>query len=390
MSLVTLASQLVQETKAQIYARGLAIAASYGLNTTSWVAGDPTRSLFHFVSTILESLEINVAGFMRSGFLDYAEGDWLTIQAEQVYDVERVAGTYATTTVTLTNAGGATYIFEAGDITAQSSTTGKTYRNTEGGTLDVVGAPEDGDVLTLDFTADEIGSDSSAGANEIDTLVTTFLGVTITASDAAIGLDEESDDSLRDRCRAKLGTLSATGPRDAYDFVVRDSELTGVDDITRSRTLGDSTTGDVTVYVAGTTGAVAGASVTAAQSAVEQWAAPLCVTPVVTNAAAVTIPVTYEVWLYDSVGEETAAIAEQIESDLGDMFAVRPIGGDIIAPASTGSLYQSLIASTIKASYPSHTFRVVVTAPAGDTSLAINEVAVLGTVIGTINLESDP
>jgi hypothetical protein len=43
------------------------------------------------------------------------------------------------------------------------------------------------------------------------------------------------------------------------------------------------------------------------------------------------------------------------------MFANRPIGGDIIAPATTGKLYQSLVQARSRPAYPDHTFRVVVT-----------------------------
>ena len=60
----TLASLLVQETKAAIYARGLALADSLGLTTTSWVAGDPTRSLYHFLSDGLSRLESLVSGYV--------------------------------------------------------------------------------------------------------------------------------------------------------------------------------------------------------------------------------------------------------------------------------------------------------------------------------------
>lgn len=382
--MASLASQLITETKASIYARGLALASALGLTVTSWAPGDPTRSLYHFVSEILEALEINVAGYVSSGFLDYATGDWLTLLADQVFGVERVEATYASTSVTLTNAGGGVYVIAAGDVVVRSSLTGKTYTNTSGGTLS--GAS----TLTLDFTADEAGADSSAGATEIDELVTTLLGVTCSNATAAVGLDEEDDASLRTRCRAKLGTLSATGPRDAYDFVVQSSDLTGVTDITKSRTIADSTTGNVTVYVAGASGAVAGASVTAAQAAVEEWAAPLCITPTVTNCSNVTVAVTYQVWIYTSVGETTATIEAEIESKLEELFAARPIGGDIIAPATTGKLYQSLISAAIRSAYPEHTFRVSVSAPAGDTSLAINQCAVLGTVTPTVTLEVDP
>lgn len=378
----TLASLLVQETKTQIYTRGLALAETIGLNVTSWVVGDPTRSLYHFLSDALSRLETMVAGFIGSGFLDYATDDWLTLLAQQFYDVERVEATYATSTITLTNGGGGVFTIAAGDAVAKNSSTGKTFTSTSGGTLSA------SSTLDIDVTADEAGSDSSSVANEIDALVTTMLGVTVTASTTAIGVDEESDESLRDRCRAKLAALSPNGPRDAYNFVVRSSELTGVTDITRARTVTDAAT--VIVYVAGASGAVAGASVTAAQAAIDEWATPNCITATVTNVSNVTVAVTYTVWIYESVGADSADIEEAIEDALGDMFAARPIGGDIISPATTGKLYQSLIVSTIKEVFPDHIFRVTVSDPTGDTSLAINQVAVLGAVTATINIEEDP
>ncbi len=372
----TLASLLIEETKAEIYARGLALATALGVDVTSWAAGDPTRSLYHFASTVLRTVEVQVAGYMASGFLDYATGGWLTILAEQVYGVTRVEATYATVTVTLTNSGGGLYVIEAGDVRVRNSA-GSTYTNTDGGTLSPSGT------LSLSFTADLAGADGTSGAATITTMVTSMLGVTCSNALAAVGLDEESDADLRVRCRAALGMLSAAGPADAYNYVVRSSDLTGVTDIARSRTVGETTTGDVTVYVASASGAVAGASVTAAQAAVDEWATPLCVTATVTNASVSTVAVTYEVWLYDSVGETTATIEAAIEDALGAMFAARPIGGDVIAPATTGKLYQSLISSTIKSVYPDHTFRVSVTAPAGDTSLTIGQVAALGVVTCT-------
>lgn len=386
--MASLASQLLTETKAAIYARGLAVASGLGLVTTSWAAGDPTRSLYHFLSEILEALEVNVAGYVASGFLDYATGDWLTILAEQLYGVTRTAATYASTTVTLTNGGGGYYEITASDVRVQNSASGATYTNTSGGTITAALTP--GAVLVIDVTADETGTGSNAGAGDIDTIVTSMLGVTCTNATAAIGVDEEEDADLRERCRARLGMLSPNGPRDVYDYVARSSEITGVTDITRSRTIADDATGAVTVYVAGASGAVAGASVTAVQTALEENAAPLCITPTAVNCSAVAVAVTYTVWLYASVGEDEAAIEATISDALDAVLLSRPIGGDIVAPATTGKLYQSLIAAAIRAAYPDHIFRVSVATPSGDTSLAINEVVTAGTHSGTVHLETDP
>lgn len=382
----TLASLLTVETAAQIYARGLAVATGLGLAVTSWVVGDPTRSLYHYLAEVLETLEINVAGYVASGFLDYATKDWLTVLAKQVFGVDRVEATFATTGVTLTNGGGGLYTIAVGDVTVKASGTGKTYTNTSGGTL----ASGPATTLTLDFAADEAGASSSAGAGTIDTMVTTMLGVTCSNALAAVGLDAEEDEALKDRCRAKLGMLSPNGPRDAYDFVVRSSALTGVSEITRSRTIADSLTGNVTTYLAGASGPVSGAAVTAAQAAIEKWAAPLCITPTATNSSSVSVAVTYELWLYDSVGETGATILATVLSSLQAMFRTRPIGGDIANNTPPGKLWKSLIESTIREAYPNHAFRVSVPVPAGDTTLAINEVAALGVVTGTIHLEAAP
>jgi phage-related baseplate assembly protein len=388
MSLVSLASLLVKETKEQIYERALAVATSLSLRVSSWAPGDPTRSFYHVLSTVLSIVEENVAGYVSSGFLDYAAGDWLTVLAQQLYRVDRIEATYATTTITLTNNGGGYYEIDPGDLTVQHATSGKTYRNTTGGILQAWSGSGPNPTLTLDITADEVGAESSAGANEITELVTSLLGVTCDNATAAIGLDAEEDAALKERCRAKLGMLSPNGPTDVYNYVVRTPSLTGSTEITRSRTSGDSTTGDVTIWVAGASGAVSGGAVTAAQNAVAQYAAPLCITPTVVNASALTVNITYTVWLYDSVGETAAAIEEKIEDDLAAAFQTRPIGGDVIG--GVGKLYKSFLEATIKASYPDHVFRVSVATPSGDTTLAANEVATLGTVTATVNLEPAP
>lgn len=385
MSLLSLASLLVQETKDAIYDRAIAIADLLGLPTSSWQAGDPTRSLYHVVSEILATLESVAVGFISSGFLDYASGDWLTLLAEQQFNVERTEATYATTTVTLTNAGGGVYTLEAGDVTVKNSSTGATYHSTSGGTLVA------GGTLDIDVVADVAGSDlGSAGAGEIDDLVTTLLGVTVSNDTAAVGIDAESDASLRQRCRDKLGSLSPDGPAAAYSYVARASDLTGVSTVTRVRVYSDNDTGGVTVYLASASGAVSSEDVTAVTTALATYATPLCVTLTVASASEVSVPVTYQLWIYRSVNKTSAEVQAAVLEALEDLFATRPIGGDIIPPATTGKLYQSLIVSAIRGVFPDHAFRVSVSAPAGDTSLTNSQVAALGSVTPTVTFIDTP
>jgi phage-related baseplate assembly protein len=348
--------------------------------------GDPTRSLYHFVALSLETVEETAVEYIKAGFLDWAEGDWLTLLAYELYGVERTEATYASGAVTLSNGGGGYYVIGVGDVTLQNTATGKTYRNTAGGTLN--SGP--GTTLSLEFTADEAGSDSNSAATEIDALVTTLVGVTCSNPAAFVALDAEGYPDLRQRCRDKLGSLSPNGPRDAYSYVAQNRDLSDTSEaITRVRVDADTDTGDVLVYIAGADGAVAGGDVTIVEAAITEWALPVCTTTTVASASNVEVPVTYSLWLYSTVGETEAAVETAVEEALIAMFAARPVGGDVISPA-TGRLYHSMIESTIRGVYPAHAFRCTLSLPAADTDLAVNEVAVLGAITATVTLVDPP
>ena len=382
---ISLASLILEETRAAIYNYALGIAKSIGLPVTSWQVGDPTRSLYHVLSAKLEALEANVAGYIRSGFLDHSEDVWLKVNAEQTYGVIVPDPTYAETTVTLTNGSTNLYIIDAGDLTFASAVTGKTYHNTTGGTLAVGPAT----TLAVTVVADEAGSGSSAGAAEITRLVTALDGVTCTNATAAVGIDEQDESVTRQQCRDMQDATSPDGARGAYAYFARNPDYGGTSAITRVRTYGDSTPGNVTVYLAGPSGGSSAADVALAQLAIVTWCLPLCITLTVAAASNVTIAVTYELWLYKSCNKTVAEVRTTVETALGVLFSARPIGGDVVAPATTGKIYQSDILATIVKAIPEG-FRASVTVPSGDTSLTNGQVAVLGTVTGTIHLEDVP
>ncbi len=382
---ISLASLLLSETRAAIYNYALGIATGIGLPVTSWQVGDPTRSLYHVLSAKLEAFESNVSGYIKSGFLDHAKGVWLKVLAEQVYGVAVPPATYAETTVVLTNASTNLYIIDAGDLTFASSVTGKTYRNTTGGTLAVGPAT----TLSVTVVADEAGSASSAGAAEITRLVTALDGVTCTNATAAVGLDEQDESVTKQQCRDMQDATSPDGARGAYAYFARNPDYGGTSAITRVRTYGDSTTGIVTIYLAGPSGGSSAADVALAQLAIVTWCLPVCITLVAAAATNVTIAVTYELWLYKSCNKTVAEVRTAVSTALGVLFSARPIGGDVVAPATTGKIYQSDILATIVKAIPEG-FRASVTVPSGDTGLTNGQVAVLGTVTGTIHLEDDP
>ena len=383
--LVPLASLLVQETKSAILTTLLGVAKSIGLPVDSWQAGDPTRTLFSAEAEALSTLEGVVVGFIASGFLDYATGIWLKILAQQVYGVTVPEASYATTTVRLTNTGGGYYPeIDPNDLSFKNLVSGKTYHNTTGGTL----ASGPGTYLDLVVEADDAGSAGSAAAGEIGTLVTTLLGVTCSNALPAVGTDEQSEDTTRQQCRDKLGSFSPNGPKEAYSYVSRNTALTGTSAISRVRVFSASDTGDVTVYLASASGGALEVDRALVEAAVLKWATPLCITPTVLAAVNVVVPISYELWVYKSVNLTADQVAVAVNAALQQLFATRPIGGDIIPPAS-GSMYRSLILSTIRGVFP-QAFRALVSTPAADVVLANNQVATLGIVTPLVHLVTDP
>jgi phage-related baseplate assembly protein len=355
------------DTAANILKAGLEIAQALGIPTSTWRVGDPTRACFKFVAETLGLREPVAALFVKSGFLSTAEGDWLTLLARELYGVERVEAVAATSTVTLVNSGGGYYARAAGEVTVSSSTSGQTYHSTAALAL----AP--GATATLTVEADLAGSDGSAIENEIDTIVTTMLGVAITASTVAVGQDAQEDASLREQCRATLGALSPNGPPDAYEFVARSSKLTGLTTITRADATEDSATGDVTVYIAGTAGGALPAEVTAVQAAIDVWATPMTVTATVVAASEQSVDVTATV----SGTDVPATIEDDAAAVLAKLLSEVPIGGLLSRSAVISTIHGLLVEAGVV--NPTVTLSV----PAADVELGEGEIPVLGTVTVT-------
>lgn len=373
IELATLFSRHTAERIAQI---GIEVARALGVPVDTWRAGDPTKAGYYYIGETLGSVEDAVVEFIRGGYLDYAEGDWLTVVADQVYNVQRPEATYATPGLVLANSSGFVYDFDAGDLTARASSTGKTYHSTSGGTL------SSGGTLAVQFVADEPGADSSASPDEVDELVTQFLGVTISSSTQSLANDELDDESLRVLCRESTGPLSPAGPADAYAFVAKSSDLTGNGETTKTLVTDDSDTGFVTLYLAGASGPVSGQAIVAVDAAIAQWAAALCQTPTILNATALPVALDVTVYVRSVLGESEAAIQESVTSAIESLVASLPIGGN------DGFLHRALLISKIQQTYPGYIYNVVITTPADDVAVAENEVV---TISGTptITVEFD-
>lgn len=384
MTVPDLADQVTAQVAADILAVELDLADTVGLDTETWKSGDPTRTTFDVMSRQWEAWEANAVAFIAGGFLDLATGEPLEMLAYYYFGVEKVVATYAECTLRLTNAGSEPFTFDPDDLVAYQAGPDPqpTYRNSTGGTLN----PSS----TLDVTiiSETAGSGGSATVGTILALVTALPQVSVSNTTAAVGVDAESDAALRARCRAKLGALSPSGPADAYHYVATTTALNGGAQVTRTRVIADSDVGEVTVYVAGASGAVSGGDVVLVQAGLDEWATPLTVEATAVNASNVVIAVTYTLYVYDSISLTEAEIETLVDDALLAAFITRPIGGD--GDPGTGKIYRGWIEGQILQAVAPHGYRCTVSAPAGDTSLTVSQVATLGTVTPTVNIVSAP
>ena len=383
---MSLATLIVSRTKEAIMAAGLAIAQGQGVPTTAWQVGNPTRASFWFLSTILESLETIASNFVKSGFLDFMASDptlynWLVVVAQQCFSYSPREATSALVLVRLTNVGGGLFEFDSGDLTVKNSVTGVTYHNTTGGTL-ASGSIATPTTLDLYFVADTAGSVGSASAGQINSMVTTYLGVSCSNASACVGQDAETAQSIVANCRAKLGRATVSGPSDAYVSVALDSTLTGTTVPTKAISSEDSNTGLTYLTVATDSGGVDASVVTAVQAAIDTWVRPLTVTAVARTAATKTVNITLTATAYDSWGVTVAEGQAAIELALRNWIAARPIGGDIVPPAVTGSIAINMLEAAAR-SASSEIIAVAITVPAMAVAMATIDCAVLGTVTWT-------
>lgn len=396
-------------TADECYEQFLEFCDDLDLDTTAWQEGGPERTVLAVVSHVLAARDSNALPMGRGGLLRHARGSWLTMLARDVYGVTRPEASYASAedALTLTNAGGAVYTLAAGDLTVSSSTTGKTYRNSNGGVLAGLGT------LTLDLIAEEAGTDSNAGIGEIDTIVApAMIAVTCTNPVALVGTDPLGDDGLVALCLLAPAAVSPNGAAQAYEYKARTTLRAdgSTVDINRCRVTGDSNTGAVAVVVAGPSGPPAAGDVTLVDDAIQTTVTPLTVTPTVAAATGVTVPIVATLYVPDTCLATDDELEDAVNDGLAGWFSTYPIGGRTKTPGGAGYLFadalraricaaatyasiqaaaaadpEATVAEVLTRSANYDAFSATLTTPAADTALTSTQVAVLGAVTLTIS-----
>jgi hypothetical protein len=235
---------------------------------TAWQTGNAARTLVAVDVQTLAELYALVVQIGKGWSLDDAAGAWLTLHAWSRYRVERILATFARHTVTLTAASGAgPYSITAGQLVVTNAL-GIRFRSTNTSTEVVAyGTP-----LTLTVEAQTAGTKGNTAPSAVVTPA--LAGVTFAWTARTVtAVDEELDAPLRQRCRDKWATLAPAGATQAtYRYwltnaVDGDDEPCGITRVAFATPPGDGT---VPVWVAGASGQIGGAQLTAAQAYVEE------------------------------------------------------------------------------------------------------------------------
>lgn len=319
------------------------------------------------------------------GFLDFApEGPWLQACGEQQFGVEIIHETFATTQVLMTNVGDLPGSFAAGSVIVKNSVSGATYR-CAAFSIGAVGEVNSVDV-PVDVIATVIGTAGDAEVGQIDAVVTTFDGLSVTNPAPARGTDLERREDYIARCRAAPAAASPFGPKAAYEFWARsatrpDGSAIGA---TRVNVLSDDPYSGIMVYIADRDGPISVGDANTIET--------IFLTKIINHgtpygdtlpATAVPINVTYAADALLSAGLTADEIKALVTDTLTEMFATWPIGGHL------NVMFQSAIKAAIHSTRATPTspqifVDVQVSNPPTNVSLLVNQVAVLGTVTGTI------
>lgn len=360
-------------TSEEFLASELQIAGQLSLPETAWQPISVGREILYINASMLESQSVALTPIARGGLLDYAEGGWLTLLADQVYEVTRIESSFATGQIRLNNSLGTPHTFAAGEVRILNSTTGKTYTSTTGGTLTGSGT------LVLDYSADEPGTDSNLTSTDSLSLVTAIPGVTAAYVADLIGQDEESDQALRIRCRESNAKASPNGPLDAYNYFAKSTLRPDGSNVGVTRTNVIQGNGTITVYVADADGTVITGDVDLVQENLNANCVPTGFTVITASAATKDIAIVMELVQAPSSTAAQSDLEELVTAAIAGYFSTVAVGGD--KSLSFQGVYLSTLITLTRVACGDNVVDVVISAPAADVALLANEVPVIdGTI----------
>lgn len=306
-----LSTLIVPRTKDEVMTEMLADAAALGFPATSWQSGSVPRTLMEIDAQETADQTETARDIAMGGLLDYAAGDWLTILARAEFDLERSPAITTQGSILLScSALAGPYVLGARSIWVSDSV-GRRYTNLTAGTI-----PSGGSV-TLTAEAEFGAAAYNVAINSITTMVTPLPGVTVNNPDAGggtwitrSGADQESDESLRAKCRSRWGSLGTGSTAPAYEYWARTASPEVRRVIVREHFhMGAEQDGHITILLAGDTGTVSAPAVLAVSTLIEEKRC-LCAQVHVLSASVFPIVVTGTLFVRAGFGAAALAAAQ--------------------------------------------------------------------------------
>jgi uncharacterized phage protein gp47/JayE len=332
---VSLTSLLSTVTETAALEKVLGLYSSLGFRVTSWVSGGTGLTVARILARLLSEHSPTVQAIAKGGLLEWAEGDWLTLLADDFYDVQRTPATRARHTVRLTCAASAgPYTLTASQVWLATDS-GVRFRSVTGGVL------ASGSYLDITVEAELAGTSGNVAGGTITSLVTSLAGVTATnTATTVLAVDEELDPELRQRCRDKWASVAPqdAAPGGTYRYWARKASSS----VTRVYVDDNNPDGpgSLRVYLAGNAGPVASDVSNAVNAVLQQRRAAKAI---VATLSAVERVCTMTGTVYVS-GTDSGAAATAIEAAVVAEFAAYDIGGEVLG---TRGIWQSRIIDAI-------------------------------------------
>lgn len=361
--------ELIAPTTAQqVLASMLSTLGTLGFAVTSWQADGVAMQILLVIAEAYSDAREAVRLIAQGNFLDLATGTWLTLLAKGVYDLTRLAPTYAEGEATLTAAPTAgPETIAVGQLVA-ADVNGIRFRNTTGGTLPL------GGTLALQWRAELPGTDYNLSNGTLTVLVTSLPGVTVDNTPlsgswlSTVARDEETDANLRIRCRARWATLGVQAPADAYVAWALESGA----GVTRVYVDDQNPGGPGTfwVYCASDAGAATGPQVTTVDNYLQPRKS-ICSTLTTLPAVEVNVAVSAVIYARATGAPTVLACTQAVERS----FRAQRIGGDVIPALAPGRVFPDVIEAAIRAVAPTSIVTIELALPAAPIALANHEVA---------------
>lgn len=320
-----------------------------------WVPGSALRTILEANALGLADIDETASKLARGGYLQTAEGAWLDELARSQFSLERQRSTWTTGTVQLTAAPDAgPYEIQPGQLWL-GTVDGLRFQSTNAVTLG------QGGTATIRVKAEQAGAQYNVPPGAIAIMHTPLPGVRVENLDPWItsaGVDEETDDALRDRCRLRWADLGQ-GRRDAYLLWALSSHPA----VTKATVLDQHPRGQGTVdVILWGEGGLGPEVVTTVDSKIQELR-PISDDVNVYSADAVSTPVTAEVFV--NPGRQAEAEAA-VAANLAALQRNLAIGE---------TLYRSAIINALMDS--PHVFNAELASPTADVTVQAGEIIIL-------------